>query len=58
VLAELDTGRRQDLLQRLSDAEQVLLTTTDLELFSPEFVGKSTLWHVKQGRLQEVRHED
>lgn len=57
VLAELDTGRRLDLLERLAQAEQVLLTTTDLELFSSDFVSKSTLWHVQQGRLQEVRHD-
>jgi DNA replication and repair protein RecF len=55
VLAELDTGRRLDLLARLSEAEQVLLTTTDLQLFSPDFVDKSTLWHVQQGRLQDVK---
>jgi DNA replication and repair protein RecF len=56
VLAELDTGRRFDLLARLAEAEQVLLTTTDLELFSQDFVGKSTMWHVQQGRLQEAKH--
>lgn len=53
VLAELDTARRLDLLARLSEAEQVMLTTTDLQLFSSEFVAKSTLWHVHQGHLQE-----
>jgi DNA replication and repair protein RecF len=57
VLAELDTGRRLDLLQRLAQAEQALLTTTDLELFSQDFVSQSTIWQVKQGRLQEVKHD-
>lgn len=51
VLAELDTKRRSDLLGRLTISEQALLTTTDLDLFAPEFVQRATLWHVKAGRL-------
>ncbi|MFU8771224.1 MAG: DNA replication/repair protein RecF, partial [Anaerolineales bacterium] len=52
VLAELDTDRREDFLARLMASEQVLLTTTDLDLFSPDFVEKSTVWHVREGRLE------
>ena len=44
VLAELDIQRRSDLLERLSQCEQALLTTTDLDLFSPDFVQKARLW--------------
>jgi DNA replication and repair protein RecF len=51
VLAELDTNRRSDLLGRLTVSEQTLLTTTDLDLFSPEFVQGVTLWRVHSGRL-------
>jgi DNA replication and repair protein RecF len=51
VLAELDNQRRLDLLERLTEIEQVLLTTTDLDLFSPEFVQSATIWHIKAGRL-------
>jgi DNA replication and repair protein RecF len=51
VLAELDTSRRADLLQRLTVSEQALLTTTDLDLYSPEFVQAATLWRIKAGRL-------
>jgi len=51
VLAELDGNRRQDLLERLTQSEQVLLTTTDLDLFSPEFVERAAMWHVHEGRL-------
>ena len=54
VLAELDTERRQDLLDRLSESEQALLTTTDLDLFSTEFVQHATRWHIKSGRLLDV----
>jgi DNA replication and repair protein RecF len=51
VLAELDTDRRLDLLARLSESEQVLLTTTDLDLFSKEFVDRAIPWKIKAGRL-------
>jgi DNA replication and repair protein RecF len=51
VLAELDANRRADFLVRLMISEQALLTTTDLDLFSPEFVQESTIWHVQEGRL-------
>lgn len=51
VLAELDPYRREDLLTRLAKSEQALLTTTDLDLFNPAFVKKTTLWQVNQGRI-------
>jgi DNA replication and repair protein RecF len=52
VLAELDTLRRSDLLERLAIGEQTLLTTTDLDLFSSDFIQNSVLWNVKGGRLE------
>ncbi|MCK5793884.1 MAG: DNA replication/repair protein RecF [Anaerolineales bacterium] len=51
VLAELDDTRRQDLLDRLAKAEQSLLTTTDLDLFSDEFKRSATQWEIKNGGL-------
>ncbi|HSF82451.1 MAG TPA: DNA replication and repair protein RecF [Anaerolineales bacterium] len=51
VLAELDAQRRSDLLDRLVDSEQTLLTTTDLDLFSSDFVERSSLWRIQAGRL-------
>jgi DNA replication and repair protein RecF len=51
VLAELDTQRRADLLGRLSQCEQALLTTTDLDLFSTDFVHSAKLWNVQAGRI-------
>ena len=51
VLAELDIQRRADLLERFSRCEQALLTTTDLDLFSTDFVQKATLWNVQGGRI-------
>jgi DNA replication and repair protein RecF len=52
VLAELDIQRRFDLLERLNQSEQVLLSTTDLDLFAPEFVQKATVWRVAGGRVE------
>ena len=51
VLAELDDTRRQDLLDRLADSEQALLTTTDLGLFSDEFRNSAGLWEIRKGEL-------
>ena len=52
VLAELDHSRREDLLARITDCRQALLTTTDLNLFKPEFIEQSTLWNIAGGRLK------
>jgi DNA replication and repair protein RecF len=51
VLAELDLERRSDLLERLAGTQQALLTTTDLDLFEPDFVRKAALWQIRTGRL-------
>ena len=51
VLAELDLPRRADLLERLSQCEQALLTTTDLDLFATGFVQQAKLWNVQEGRI-------
>jgi DNA replication and repair protein RecF len=55
VLAELDTLRRSDLLARLAVGEQTLLTTTDLDLFSSDFIRDAVLWNVRGGRLETER---
>lgn len=51
VLAELDTHRRVDLLNRLAECEQAVLTTTDLDLFTAEFISQARLWQIKAGTL-------
>ncbi len=55
VLAELDPDRRADLLTRLAESEQALLTTTDLDLFSNEFTSQATLWQVGDQRVKVGR---
>jgi DNA replication and repair protein RecF len=53
VMAELDLQRRADLLKYVRDSEQVLFTTTDLSLFSPEFIKNADVWHVEAGRVEK-----
>ena len=52
VLAELDINRRADLQERVALSEQVLLTTTDLNLFSPKFAQASQKWKIDAGRVR------
>jgi DNA replication and repair protein RecF len=51
ALAELDPTRRADLLDYITSNTQTLMTTTDLDLFSPYFVEKAALWEISQGRI-------
>jgi DNA replication and repair protein RecF len=51
VLAELDPARRVDLLSRLMDSEQAMLTTTDLDLFSADYVRRARVWQIQAGQL-------
>jgi len=52
VMAELDLQRRADLLNYVSDAEQVLFTATDANMFTPEFIEKAEVWTVHDGSIQ------
>jgi DNA replication and repair protein RecF len=49
VMAELDVHRRADLLKYVGKGEQVLFTTTDTTLFSPEFIQQAEVWDVSGG---------
>jgi DNA replication and repair protein RecF len=51
VLAELDPSRRVDLLSRLMDSEQAMLTTTDLDLFSSDYVRRAKVWQIQAGQV-------
>jgi DNA replication and repair protein RecF len=53
VMAELDVQRRADLLKYISETEQVLFTTTDLNLFASDFVERSEVWKVASGRVEK-----
>ena len=51
TLAELDHQHRMDLMKKLLDCEQVILTTTDKNLFSDAFTKNCAIWNVKAGRI-------
>ena len=53
VMAELDVQRRADLLKYVGESEQVLFTTTDLNLFTPDFVEKAEVWKVESGKVEK-----
>jgi DNA replication and repair protein RecF len=55
VMAELDAERRADLLAALSGTEQTMLTTTDENLFTPEFVNLATLWQIHAGAVSSEK---
>lgn len=55
ALAELDPHRRADLLAHLTDSDQSLLTTTDLDLFMPDFLEHANLWQIAGGRLEVLQ---
>jgi len=52
VMAELDLRRRADLLTYLGETEQSLLTATDLNMFTPEFVEEAKVWNVQAGKVE------
>jgi len=49
VLAELDIQRRKDLFKYLIKNGQVLITTTDLDMFSTSFINKCSVYQVFGG---------
>ncbi len=51
TLAELDEQRRADLMKRLDECRQGILTTTDLAHFSEAFTERHTVWTVQNGML-------
>lgn len=53
TLAELDEQRRRGLLQSVANQEQAFLTTTDIELFSADFLQHCRLWHIKRGTISQ-----
>ena len=53
VMAELDPQRRADLMKYIGESEQVLFTTTDLHVFTPDFVEKADVWRVEGGKVEK-----
>ena len=57
TLAELDERRREDLLGSLGLEEQAILTTTDLGLFSEDFIKTCQTWQVSAGQVTRLNHQ-
>jgi DNA replication and repair protein RecF len=53
VVAELDASRRAYLLERVNGATQTLMTTTELDIFTPDFLKRATVWHVNEGQIEQ-----
>ena len=51
VLSELDATRRQHLLDFVAAREQVVITTTDLDCFTPGFLAEASLLRVSHGTI-------
>ena len=54
VMAELDEERRYDLLKRIEETEQALLTTTDKTLFTETFLENAENWNIQDGAISTL----
>jgi DNA replication and repair protein RecF len=54
VIAELDADRRAYLLERIKDVAQVLLTTTEPDIFTSEFLQTAARWEIRQGQIVNI----
>jgi DNA replication and repair protein RecF len=50
-IAELDAERRTYLLARIDGATQSILTTTEPDIFTKDFLQKATVWKVHAGQV-------
>ncbi len=55
ILSELDERRRAAVLHTLIDAEQALITTAELDRFSPAFLERAAVFRVAEGQVQPQR---
>jgi DNA replication and repair protein RecF len=51
TMSELDTQRRMDLLAALSECDQAIITSTDLDMFAQSFVVTHPVWRVDRGMV-------
>ncbi|UCG82960.1 MAG: DNA replication/repair protein RecF [Dehalococcoidia bacterium] len=51
ILSELDSRRREHILESVARYQQVLITTTDLDHFNPGFVEHAALYDVVAGSI-------
>ncbi|MFQ5872728.1 MAG: DNA replication/repair protein RecF, partial [Dehalococcoidia bacterium] len=54
ILSELDSARREHVLECALSNEQTLLTTTDLDRIDPGFLSRATVLSVREGRVEPL----
>ncbi len=54
VLSELDARRRHHLLGSAASYQQVLITTTDLDRFEPDFLAQASIFRVSQSHIEPL----
>jgi DNA replication and repair protein RecF len=54
VMSELDASRRSHVIDIVNQAGQALLTTTDWNDYSPDFLQRAKLFSVEAGQLEEI----
>lgn len=57
VVAELDASRRNWLLERLDGVAQTLLTTTELDIFTPGFLQHASVLRIAGGQIADPARE-
>lgn len=56
VVAELDARRRAFLLDQLDGQAQTLVTTTELDIFTPQFLERAQVYEVVAGQIAQAAH--
>ncbi len=54
VMSELDPARRRLLLETIGSSGQTLITATDLDSFSPEFLARAALFRIDHGTVSQI----
>ncbi|MEB2288940.1 MAG: DNA replication/repair protein RecF [Anaerolineae bacterium] len=54
VVAELDGDRRAYLLSHISGVSQALLTTTEPDIFTEDFLRQAARWEIHQGQIVAI----
>jgi len=52
MVAELDAHRRAYLLERIDGVTQTVATTTEQDIFTPDFLARAAIWTVADGRIE------
>lgn len=58
VAAELDASRRAWLLERIDGVTQTLATTTEVDIFTSEFLKRAALWRVAEGQINAEKRSE